>query len=370
MKGFSAIFYKEIIQLRRDPVTLVVMFLIPILQLTIFGYAIDMDVQNFPTVVYNLDNRRESREVLSRFENSHFFQIIEEVHSDHELDQRMVSGKAKVGIKIPPDFSNLIQRGRQATILVLIDGSDSTIGMRALNVAQSLGFRESLLRSGIDSASSQSFSVDVRPRMLFNPDMKSSHFMVPGLVGIIMQIVTLFLTAFALVREKERGTMEQLLVSPITKTGLILGKLIPYAIIGFLETICVLCIMYFVFGVPIQGSLFLLTMLSLIFLLCALSMGILISIFAQNQNQAMQFAFLMTMPSILLSGFIFPRETMPFGIYILSYLIPVTYFLEILRGIIIRGAGILELWDEAVILCVFWFILMGISAKGFKKSLA
>lgn len=370
MKGFSAIFYKELIQLRRDPITLVIMFLIPVIQLTIFGYAIDMDVKDFPTVVYNLDQRRESRQLLERFENSQFFKIIAEVHSDESLMQSMTSGQAKIAIKIPPDYSNLLQRGEQATILVLIDGSDSTVGMRALSVAQGLGLRESLLRNGLEMNSPQLFAVDIRPRMLFNPDMKSANFMVPGLVGIIMQIVTLFLTAFALVREKERGTMEQLLVSPVSRSGLVMGKLVPYAIIGFVETMIVLAIMRVVFQVPIHGSLLLLMGLSVIFLLCALSMGILISAIAENQNQAMQFAFLMTMPAILLSGFIFPRETMPFGIYLLSYLIPVTYFLEVLRGIIIRGAGLVELWDEALILCLFWFVLMALSIRAFKKSLA
>lgn len=370
MKGFSAIFYKELIQLRRDPATLVVMFLIPIIQLTIFGYAVDMDVKDFTTVVYNLDQRHESRLLLEHFENSQFFQIIHEARSDDDMMQALVSGKAKVGIKIPPDYSNRLQRGEQATILVMIDGSDSTIGMRALNVAQSLGLRESLLRNGIVANSPQLFAVDVRVRMLFNQDMKSANFMVPGLVGIIMQIVTLFLTAFALVREKERGTWEQLLVSPVSRGGLVMGKLIPYAIIGFLETMSVVAIMYFIFQVPIRGSLMLLMSLSVVFLLCALSMGILISAMAENQTQAMQFAFLMTMPSILLSGFIFPRETMPLGIYALSFLIPVTYFLEVLRGIVIRGAGFMELWDEAVILCLFWFVLMALSVRTFKKSLA
>ena len=251
MKGFWAILYKEFIQLRRDPVTLVIMFLIPLIQLTIFGYAIDMDVKHFPTVVYNLDQRRESRQLLDRFASSQYFDIIREVHSDEQLHQAMVSGEAKVGIKIPPDYSNRLQRKQPSSVLILIDGSDSTVGMNALNVAQSLGLRESLIRLGVRLESSQNFLVDVRPRMLFNPDLKSANFMVPGLVGIIMQLVTVFLTAFALVREKERGTLEQLLVSPVSRAGLIIGKLVPYAIIGFVETLCVLAVMYFVFSVPI-----------------------------------------------------------------------------------------------------------------------
>lgn len=369
MRGFGAIFYKEMLQLRRDPITLVIMFLIPIIQLTIFGYAIDMDVKDFATAVYDLDQRRESRELLARFEGSQFFKIVEYVNSDEALSRAMVSGRVKIGIKIPPDYSNRLQRRQQATALVLIDGSDSTVAMRALNVAQALGLRESLLRKGVEMGSSNT-PVDIRPRVLFNQDLKSANFMVPGLVGIIMQVVTVFLTAFALVREKERGTMEQLLVSPVSRGGLVLGKLIPYAIIGFLETLCVLTIMRWVFSVPVHGSLLLLLALAVIFLLCSLTIGILISTIAANQNQAMQMAFLVMMPSILLSGFMFPRETMPLGIYLLTFFIPVTYFLEVLRGIVIRGATIFELWDEALILCVFWGVLLLLSIKRFQKNLS
>ena len=369
MRGFSAIFYKEFIQLRRDPITLVIMFLIPMIQLVIFGYAIDTDVRDFPTVVYNLDQRRESRQLLQRFVNSSFFKIIGEVNSDQELQEAMVRGEAKVAIKIPPDYSNRLLRDQQSSILVLIDGSDSTVGMRALNVAQAIGMRESLLRQGIN-VQARYLKIDVRPRMLFNPAMKSANFMVPGLVGIIMQLVTVFLTAFALVREKERGTLEQLLVSPVSKSGLVMGKLIPYAIIGSLETLCVIAIMHFVFAVPINGSLVLLLFISLIFLFCSLSIGILISTIASNQNQAMQMAFLVMMPSILLSGFMFPRETMPLGIFLLGYLIPVTYFLEVLRGIIIRGATMAEMWDETLILLAFWLVLVALSMKRFKKTLS
>ena len=370
MKGFSAILYKEFIQLRRDPVTLVIMFLIPMIQLTIFGYAIDMDVKHFPTVIYNLDQRQESRQLLQRFVNSKYFDVIREVGSDQELHQAMVSGEAKVGIKIPPDYSNRLQRGQSSSVLVLIDGSDSTVGMSALNVSQALGLRESLVRVGVNMDVTQNMRVDIRPRMLFNPDLKSANFMVPGLVGIIMQLVTVFLTAFALVREKERGTMEQLLVSPVSRAGLVMGKLVPYALIGFIETLCVLAIMHLVFGVPVNGSLALLLAIAVIFLFCSLSIGILISTMATNQNQAMQMAFLVMMPSILLSGFMFPRETMPIGIYALGYFLPVTYFLEILRGIIIRGATFLELWDETLALLVFWLVLVALSIRRFQKTVA
>jgi len=328
-----------------------------------------MDVQHFSTVVYNLDQRYESRLLLDRFQNSQFFDILEEVYSDQELQQAMVSGRARVAIKIPPNYSNTLQRGQQSSILVWIDGSDSTIGMRALNACQAIGLQESLSRRGV-STKIQAQLIDIRPRMLFNPDLKSANFMVPGLVGIIMQVVTVFLTAMALVREKERGTLEQLLVSPVSRGALVMGKLVPYGIIGFVETLCVLGIMRFIFDVPIQGSLVLLLLIAVIFLFCSLSIGILISTIAENQNQALQLAFLTMMPSILLSGFMFPRETMPLGIYAVGWFIPVTYFLEVLRGIIIRGATIVELWDETLALIVFWSVLLLLTTKRFKKTLA
>ncbi len=368
-KGFFAILYKEFIQLRRDPVTLGIMFLIPVIQLIIFGYAIDMDVKHFPTVIYNLDQRYESRLLIERFVNSQFFDIVAEVHSDQELEAMMISGKAKVAIKIPPDYSNTLLRKQSSSVLVLIDGSDSTVGTKALNVCQSIGLQESLARVGITTKIKTQL-VDIRPRMLFNPDLKSANFMVPGLIGIIMQVVTVFLTAMAIVREKERGTLEQLLVSPVSKTALIMGKLVPYGIIGFVETLFVIAIMRYIFDVPIQGSLVLLLAISVVFLFCSLSIGIFISTVAQNQNQALQLGFLTMMPSILLSGFMFPRETMPLGIFAIGYVIPVTYFLEVLRGIIIRGAAMRELWDETLCLLVFWIVLVLLTVKRFKKTLS
>jgi ABC transporter DrrB family efflux protein len=212
--------------------------------------------------------------------------------------------------------------------------------------------------------------IDVRPRLLYNPDLESSFFFVPGLVGIILQLVTLFLTSFAIVRERETGTLEQLFVTPVGRAGLMLGKLLPYAIVGFIETLIVLGVMVYLFGVPIRGNLFLLMGLTALFLVCSLGLGLLVSTIAKTQVTAMQFAFIVMLPSVLLSGFVFPRSEMPFLIYIFTFTIPVTYFIEILRGIVLRGADFVDLIPSIVGLAACSFVILGLSITRFRKTLA
>ncbi len=364
-RGLWAILKKEVIHIRRDPATRFI-FAIPLIELLLFGYAIDTDVKNIPTVVFDLNRDRESRELVKEFENTRYFRVVGQVHSDKDLQDAIVNGRAKVGIKIPPDYSTNLVNERQAQVQVIIDGSDSTTALQVLNSSQQLGFLKSLRREGLTI---DQFSIDVRPRLLFNPNLESANFFVPGLIGIILQLVTVFLTAFAIVRERERGTLEQLLVTPVSKAGLILGKLLPYTVIGFGQTSLVLLVMVFLFGVPIHGSVALLLILSGVFLVPALGMGIVISTFARNQSEAMQMSLMSMLPSFLLSGFVFPRESMPLIIYLLSLVIPATYYLEILRGIILRGAGIAALWDETLVLVGFGVLFMALSAMRFKKRL-
>ena len=371
MHGFLGTIYKEFIHIRRDPATLVLTLAIPMLQIILFGFAINTDVKHIPTVVYNLDQRRASRELLAAYRNTDYFRFVGEVHSDRELNDAIVAGRAKVAIKIPADFSQRLFADRQATVLVLVDGSDSSVAMNALNVANAVGLRTSLGRlAGADAGGAPLLPVEVRPKMLFNPDLKSPNFIIPGLIGIIMQNITILLTAFAIVRERERGTLEQLMVTPIRPLGLMLGKLIPYGVIGFIETCMVLLVMRWVFGVPIHGSLALLLFLSFLFLLPSLGLGLFISTVATNQAQAYQMAFFIIMPSILLSGFMFPRDSMPAVMYYLGYLLPVTYFLDILRGVILRAAGLEHLWINAVALVAFGVVILGVSALRFQKHLA
>jgi len=368
--GFTSIVYKETIQVVRDPKTLFMMLLIPGLQLTIFGYAIDLEVEHVATAVYNLDGRQESRDLLEAFENTGTFDIVVAAASDAELYTSIVRGYAQVAIKIPPDFTDNVRAGRKTTVQVLIDGSNSTVAMQALNVANTIALLRSVELLSTSLGASMAPPIEARPRVLFNPDMKTVNFMVPGLVGIIMQLVTMVLTTFAIVREKESGTLEQLMVTPVSRFGLMLGKLVPFAAIGAFDTVLVVGLMRFLFGVPIAGSLLLLAGFSLIFLFTSLGMGLLVSTLASNQIQALQVAFLIVLPSVLLSGFVFPQETMPWPMYAIGQLFPATYFIRILRGLIIRGAGFYDLWHHAAILAAMGFAVLIVSTLRFHKTLA
>ncbi len=372
-RGITSIMYKEVIHMLRDPRTFLLMLVVPSVQLTIFGLAIDLDVKDVATVVYNLDGREPSRDVLNTFWNSGYFEPAGTALSDEQLISAIVRGEAKVGLKIPPDYSDNVLRGRPANIQVLIDGSDSTVAMQALNVANAIALRESMeiIAHAVDGGvgGGNGPPIDTRPRMLFNPDMRTANFMVPGLVGVVLQVTTMLLTTFAIVREKENGTLEQLMVTPVSRLGLMVGKLLPYGVIGAFETAFLLTIMRFLFQVPIAGSILLLAGFAVVFLFCALGLGLLISTFAENQIQALQYSIFIVMPSILLSGFVFPVENMPYAIYLIGRLVPVTYFVEILRGIILRDAGFMDLWTQGAILAFIGLIVLTVSTIRFRKTL-
>jgi ABC transporter DrrB family efflux protein len=381
MWGLIAILVKEFSHIRRQPSTLFFMLVIPVIQTLIFGVALDTQIEHIPTVVYNLDGQRSSRELIDAFVNTRKFTLVDQVHDEESFRRAMTSGRAKVGLRIPPDYSEKLLTSEQASVQVLIDGSDSQVATTAQNAANLLGLTRSMnlargKAEGFQFAPSRSqtgelsIPIDVRSRLLYNPDLESAFFFVPGLVGIILQLVTLFLTSFAIVRERETGTLEQLFVTPVGRAGLMLGKLLPYAIVGFIETLIVLAFMVYGFGVPIHGSLVLLMSLSAVFLVCSLGLGLLVSTIAKTQVTAMQFAFIVMLPSVLLSGFIFPREEMPFAIYLVTFAIPVTYFIEILRGIVLRGADLIDLIPSIVGLVTCGLIILGLSIARFRKTLA
>lgn len=365
LNGLAAIIYKEILQVRRDPATRFV-FLIPVFQMIVFGYAINLDIQNIRTVVVDMNKTAVSRRLIERFINTGTFAVSGYADGPDEARRRIVAGQAKVAIIIPPNFGSRILSGAQATAQVLVDGSDSTVANNAVQTANAVGQIESMRSVNLDV---KMMPVDVRPRVLFNPDLVSANFYVPGLVGIILQVVTVMLTAFSVVRERERGTLEQLSVTPVSKGALIIGKIVPYAVIGMLQTCFVLILMRFVFGVPIAGDLALLLGLSVLFLLPSLALGILVSTIATNQAEAVQVSLLIMLPSVLLSGFAFPRESMPLPIYALTFCIPVTYYVEILRGIILRGAGLWALWPQTLALAGFALVLVVLSAVRFQKRI-
>ena len=378
--GLMAILLKEFSHIRRQPSTLFFMLVVPVMQTLIFGYAINTEIENIPTIVYDLDGRQEARDLREAFQNTRTFHIIGRVTDEESFRQAMTSGQAKVGLRIPPDYSERLLHQEQAQVQVLIDGSDSQSATAALNTTNLLGINLSLRRTRAfvealpavparNAEGAVAIPIEMRPRLLYNPNLESSHFFVPGLVGIILQLVTLFLTSFAIVRERELGTLEQLFVTPVSRAGLLLGKLMPYAVIGFLEVLIVLTVMVYVFKVPIQGDLLQLLTLSLLFLLCGLGLGLLVSTLAKTQLAAIQFAFLIMLPSVLLSGFMFPRSEMPLPIYTVTFAIPVTYFLEILRGVVLRGAGIADLVPHITGLLICTMVIFTISLSRFHKQL-
>jgi len=378
--GFAAILRKEFAHIRRQPSTLFFALVVPVMQTLIFGVAIDTQIERIPTVVYDLDGRAAARELRAAFENTRTFRIAELPRTEARFRQCLISGAARVGIRIPPDFSDRLLSGEQAQVQVLIDGSDSQVATTALQAANLLGMQLSLRRTRpfVEAlptvparlpAGAPALPIEIRARLLYNPDLASAYFFVPGLVGIILQLVTLFLTSFAIVRERELGTLEQLFVTPVGRTGLLLGKLAPYAVLGFVETLVVLCVMVYGFGVPIRGDTALLTGLALLSLVCGLGLGLLVSTLARTQVAAIQFAFLIMLPSVLLSGFTFPRAEMPLPIYLATFAIPVTHFIEILRGIVLRGAAASDLAGPIVGLVLCTLAVLGLSLSRFRKQL-
>lgn len=361
-RGFSAVLYKELIHVVHDPTTLVLALILPLLQLLIFGYAINTRVEHIGTAYYDEDRGPIAVRALDALRASQDFDLVYAATSREQLHRLIVADKVKIAVDVPPDFSTDVAAGRPVELQVLIDGSDSSIADEALASATAIG---SALSAQFDPQLRVTPQlIDVRPRMLFNPSLRSANFLVPGLVGVIMQIITLFLTALAIVGERERGTLDQLLVTPIGSTGLMLGKIVPYAAIGFVDFLGVFAAMILVFKVPIAGDVGLLLVLAIGFLLTALGLGLLVSSIARSQLQAMLMTMAIMLPSILLSGFFFERDAMPYVMQLVGYAIPLTYFLEILRGIILRGAGIADLWPSVTaMLCLGAFLLIVASIR-------
>ena len=378
--GFGAVLVKESFHLRRQPSSLIFMLLVPLIQTLIFGFAINVQIEHIPTVLLDLDGRQAAQRLAESMQNTRIFTIRTRVASEDAFGHELTSGRCRVGVIIPPDYSDRIARNQQATVQVLIDGSDSTVATMALQGANMLGLNTSIqmakaygeaarMAPARDPAGKLTLPVEIRPRLLYNPDLESSHFFVPGLVGIILQMVTIFLTAFAIVREREMGTLEQLFVTPVGRAGLLAGKLVPYAVAGFIETMVVLVVMVLLFGVPINGSIALLLALSGLFLICSLGLGLLISTIARTQLAAIQAAFVVMLPSVLLSGFMFPRSEMPWPIYVFTFGIPVTYFLEILRGIVLRGADLRDLSPHVLGLATCTVVILSLALVRFRKKL-
>ncbi|MPM45096.1 putative multidrug ABC transporter permease YbhS [bioreactor metagenome] len=343
--------------------------MMPIMELLLFGYAASTSVDHIPTVVYNNDIGSESSELLYSFVNSQYFDLDYNAKSIQEMEEYIDNGDAKAGIVIPPEYSEDLKDGKSAQIQLIVDGTDPTTAQTILSSAG--GVVQSMSVEIIQETRGTIVpkSLDLRSRVWYNPDMSSIYFNIPGLIGVILQTVTLMLTSFSIVRERERGTMEQLIVTPITKMELMIGKIIPYVIIGFVDIVLALALSVFWFRVPIAGSITLLLLFSAVFLFGALGVGLIISTVSKSQLQAMQLSMFMIMPNILLSGYMFPREAMPDIIHVLSNVLPLTYFIKVLRGIILKGNGFGELYKEFAILVVFGIVFLALATLKFKKKI-
>lgn len=367
-RGLGAILFKEFIVVWRDPIALFFMFFPPLVQIIAFGFALDLDVKHMPTALLNQDRTFESRQLVDEFVNTQTFRIVKEVHSIAELAETIRRGDAYLGIEIPPEFTRDLRAGRTAYVQVLIDGSNSTTALQALNTGIGVTFNDSLKRL-LSETGRSGLPVEVRPQVLYNPALKSPNFFVPGVIGVALQLATVFATALSLVREREKGTLEQLLVSPLSRWGLMLGKIVPYLCIAMAMAALLFAILRWIFFVPIQGSLVALLVASFLYIFALLSLGLLISTRAQTQMEAFQLAMVFLLPGVFFSGFIFPRETMPWIFYAIGACLPVTYFIELMRAIILRGATLAEFWSSIVVLAVMGAVLFSLCALRFRKKI-
>ena len=365
---------KEFIQIRRDKRTLILVLIIPIMQLFLLGYAATNDVRNVPLAVYDQDRSPEARALLDAYRSADYFTIAYEANSETELRDLLDSGQARAGLIIPPDYSNDIQGGQPAQVVFVLDGSDPTVASTALSAAQLIGQAHSthilesrLLRRG--QAAVIQPPVEVSTTVWYNPDLISAYFMIPGVIGMILYAITSILTASAIVRERERGTIEQLIVTPIRPWELVVGKLLPYVILAFLNAFEVLAIGHYWFGVPIRGSLWLIAAASFLFLLTSLGIGLLASTIANTQQEAMLTVWMMLLPSIFLAGFFFPLEAMPKVLQWISYVFPLRYYLVIIRSLMLKGVGVAAYQLDLIALAIFGVTIMTLAALRFRKRL-
>lgn len=359
---------KEFIQMRRDRLTFALMLGLPVIQLILFGYAIRMEVRNLPTVVLDESRSSESRSLVSVMEQTQNFRIAGETLSREGVRDWIESGRARAAIIIPPEFHTDIKRGRTAHAQVIVDAADPLASSAAISGA---ALAASVSASAIlNSRGGPSPPLDVRVRPWYNPALRSSIYIVPGIIGVLLSLTLLAITSIAIVRERERGTFEQLVVTPISKTSIMLGKLLPFVVVGYVQMACILILGKILFHVPIRGSVTLLFVLSLAFIVANLGIGLFVSTMVATQIQAIQLSIFFLMPNILLSGFMFPREAMPQAAQWISYALPLTYYLTILRGILLKGLGFSHLWHETLILVGFAVALIVVSVKRFSKTVS
>jgi ABC-2 type transport system permease protein len=361
---FWAMLRKEFIQMRRDRLTLGMMIGIPAIQLALFGFAIRTEVRHLPTLVLDEARSRESRELVASLVNSTYFDVVAHVHSRSEITDLIGRGTAAAAVVIPYDFTRDLKRRRGAEAQIIVDAADPLSSQAALQGAMLAGLS---WRPANEPPSRP--AVDFRVRPWFNPMLDSSVYIVPGIIGVLLSMTMIVINAMSVVRERERGTLEQLIVTPIDRTSLMLGKLIPFLLVGYVQMTVIILLGRLLFDVPIRGSVPLLFLMSFPFIVANLAIGLFFSTLVRTQAQAMQAGFLFILPNILLSGFMFPRAAMPEPAQWLGLALPLTYFLEILRGILLKGVGLRPLWPELLALCGFAILIVTLSVRRFHKTL-
>ena len=364
---------KELLQLRRDRLTLGMMIGLPLVQLLLFGYAINTDVRHIPTVVFDQDQSAESRDLARSLQATGFYDLVGNVRSYEEISRALGSGRARTALVVPPRYASDLSRGRTSTLQLVVDGSDPQTVASATNTAASLVLARSaeltLARlPALQSANAE--PIRLEPTIWYNPELRTAVYVVPGLVGVILTMTMVMLTAMAIARERERGTLEQLIVSPVSRVELVVGKIIPYVTIGYVQMTTVLLAGRLIFDVPVLGSLLTLYAIAFVFIAANLALGLFFSTLAQTQQQAMQMSFFFLLPNILLSGFMFPFEAMPGPAQWVGQALPLTHFLRVVRGIALKNVGFWELASEVAWLCGLLVLLVSLTSLRFSKKLA
>ena len=366
-----ALVTKEFIQVLRDRLTLAMLIFMPIGQLLIFGFAINTDVKHLQTAVFDQSRTQESRQMIQSFTSSNYFDI--KLYADNiiQVNRAVESGAAKVGLVIPPDYARRLKIGRQTSIQVIVDATDNMSASSAMAAAQTLGMLKSqeilgerFRRLGFEIPPQ---AVDMRIRPWYNPDFVTSWYLVPGIMGLLLTITLITMMAMAIVRESEQGTLEQLLVTPMQTWELLLSKILPYIVVGYIQIIVSVAVGMWVFKMPFLGSKLLFFVLTFFYVVANLALGIMISTFSQNQMQALQLSFFLILPSVLLSGFVFPIEAMPRGFRYLGECVPITYYIRLSRQIILKGGGLQYVWKDTLKLCVYIAVMLSASIVMFKK---
>ena len=366
--SFWPMLRKEFIEMRRDRFTLAMLIGIPAIQLVLFGYAVQTEVRNVPTVVLDESRTAQSRRLVEMMANTRNFRIVGQARSRDDVRDAIERGDAAAAIIIPPEFTSELKRGRAAQAQVIVDAADPLSSAAAISAAALTGAGsapELTARAGPRLAAPP---VEVRVRPWYNPEGRSSHYIVPGIIGVLLTMTMVSITAAAIVRERERGTLEQLVVTPIGKTALMLGKTIPFAVVGYLQVTVILLLGRLMFGVPVRGSLLLLYVLIAPFIVASLGMGLFISSVTRTQTQAMQLSFFFIMPNILLSGFMFPQAAMPQAAQWVGAALPLTYFLKVMRGVLLKGVQLSDVWRPALVLTGFAVLFVAMSVRKFSKT--